>query len=363
MSVKLEQVFYGRGQFGYGILGASQGGKPFENAVESLCEAIGSPGAFLAWKPFLVSKRLDDYCLMACVQPGAADSCGRATVFFHVLIALASELTAAGIDAFALFDKGLFRAAVQEHPETLSVEGGPKRPLPARPFQLQFPAVVSVPEPAPDLIRGLLGTDSVRRSWATFAFQPMSGFDLFALNNHASLPTDVVCYDSTGKLLSASKSTNQEGERPMLVSKKSPLLALSLAANVILLVAGVFLFSRLSSPPQEISEPAPVERPQDDGGEAQRHQVDDLKKTNERLAATNALLMAEVKHLQTDLEQKGKSAVELVSREEVVRELRKQFETQYRGQRVEKVDKEKIAPKYVDLYTPYLRLVNENILK
>ena len=104
MSVKLEQVFYGRGQFGYGILGASQGGKPFENAVESLCEAIGSPDAFWAWKPFLVNKRFRDYCLMACVQPGAADSCGRATVLFHVLIALASELTAAGIDAFALFD-------------------------------------------------------------------------------------------------------------------------------------------------------------------------------------------------------------------------------------------------------------------
>lgn len=363
MVLKVEQVFYGRGQFGYGVLGASQGGKPFENAVESLCEAIGSPDAFLAWKPFLVNKRLDDYCLMACVQPGAPDSCGRATVFLHVLIALASELMSAGIDAFALYDKGLFRAAVQENPETLSVEGLPQRSLSAQPFQLQFPAVVVVPGAAPDLIRGLLGTDLVRRSWATFAFQPMSGFDLYALNDRASLPTDVVCYDSTGKLLSASKSTNQEGERPMLVSKKSPLLALSLAANVILPVAGVFLFSRLSSPPQEISEPAPVERPQDDGGEAQRHQVDDLKKTNERLAATNALLMAEVKHLQTDLEQKGKSAVELVSREEVVRELRKQFETQYRGQRVEKVDKEKIAPKYVDLYTPYLRLVNENILK
>lgn len=363
MPVKFEQLFYGRGQFGYGILGASQGGKPFENAVESLCEAIGSPDAFLAWKPFLVSRRFGDYCLMACVQPGAPDSGGRATVFFHVLIALASELTAAGIDAFALFDKGLFRAAVQEHPETLSVEGLPKRPLSARPFQLQFPAVVSVPGPAPDLIRGLLGAESVRRSWATFAFQPISGFDLYALNDRASLPTDVACYDSSGKLLSESKLVDRERGKTMPVSKKSPLLGISLVINAILLGSCALLFMRLlSSQDTHGSSPAPVERSKVAADETLQHQIEELKKTNAQFVVTNAQLEAEVNHLRNDLEQKGKSVAGLVSREEVIRELREKFRVEYHGDKIEIPSTFKNTP-FGPKAIPYIRFVSDTILK
>ena len=99
MQVKLEQVFYGRGQFGYGVLGASPNGKAFSDAVESLCESIGSPDAFLTWEPFLVNRRFGDYCLMCRVQPGEPDSCGRPTILYHVLIGLTSEMVAAGLDA------------------------------------------------------------------------------------------------------------------------------------------------------------------------------------------------------------------------------------------------------------------------
>ena len=356
MQVKLEQVFYGRGQFGYAVLGTSPNGKAFGAAVESLCESIGSPDAFLTWEPFLVNRRFGDYCLMCRVQPGEPDSCGRPTLLYHVLIGLAAEMVAAGLDAFVLLEAGFFRKDVVEHPESVSVEGRSQKRLEKRPFDIQFPAVVFVSVPAPDLIRGLLCADSVRRSWATFAFHPMSGFDLYALNKRASLPTDVACYDSNGKLLSALKSADQEGKRQMPISKKSPLLGMLLVINAILLVACVFLFSRNPSPqPQE-------GRAQAVADESLRRQVDDLKKTNERIATTNAQLEAEVNRLRNELEQKGKSEAGLVSRDEVIRELKEKFCTEFHGKEQSvmgsqygRIDRED--------YNPYIRFVNETILK
>ena len=356
MQVKLEQIFYGRGQFGYGVLGASPNGKAFGEAVESLCESIGSPDAFLAWKPFLVNRRFGDYCLMCRVQPGEPDSCGRPTILYHVLIGLTSEMVAAGLDAFVLQEAGFFRKDVVEHPESVSVEGRSQKRLEKRPFDIQFPAVVSVSGPEHDLIRGLLGADSARRSWATFAFHPMLGFDLYALNKRASLPTDVACYDSNGKLLSALKSADQEGKRQRPISNKSPLLGMSLVINAILLVACVFLFSRNpSSHQQEVRSQAVVD-------ETFRRHSDDLKKSNEGLAATNAQLVAEVDRLRNELEQRGNSAAGLVSRDEVIRDLKEKFCTEFHGK-----EKSVMGSQYgrVDRenYNPYIRFVNETILK
>lgn len=357
MQVKLEQVFYGRGQFGYGVLGTSPNGKAFGEAVESLCESIGSPDAFLTWKPFLVNRRFGDYCLMCCVQPGEPDSCGRPTILYHTLIGLASEMVVAGLDAFVLQEAGFFRKDVVEHPESVLVEGRPQKSLPSKPFDIQFPAVVSVAGPEPDLIRGLLGADSVRRSWATFAFHPMAGFDLYALNNRASLPTDVACYDSNGKLFSVLKSADQEGARQMPVSKKSPLLGISLVINVILLVACLFLFLRNPSPhPQEVRSQAVVD-------ETSRHQVDELKKTSEGLAATNAQLVTEVNRLRNELEQKANSVAGLVSRDEVMRELREKFKAEYRGETIDEIPSAFKTTPFGPKVIPYIRFVSDTILK
>ena len=92
------------------------------------------------------------------------------------------------------------------------------------------------------------------------------------------------------------------------------------------------------------------------------HQIDDLKKTNERIATTNAQLEAEVKRLRNELEQKGKSEAGLVSREEVIRDLKEKFRTKFHGK-----EKSVMGSQYgrVDRedYNPYIRFVNETILK
>ena len=357
MQVKLEQVFYGRGQFGYGVLAASPNGKAFGETVESLCESIGSPDAFLTWEPFLVNRRFGDYCLMCRVQPGEPDSCGRPTILYHVLIGLASEMVAAGLDAFVLQEAGFFRKDVVEHSESVSVEGRSQKRFEKRPFDIQFPAVVSVAGPEHDLIRRLLGADSARRSWATFAFHPMLGFDLYALNNRASMPKGVACYDSNGKLLSVLKSADQERIRQIPVSKKSPLLGISLIINAILLVACVFLLSR--NPSSQLQEG----RAQAVVDETPRHQIDDLKKTNERTATTNAQLETEVNRLRNELEQKANSVAGLVSRDEVMRELREKFKAEYRGETIDEIPSAFKTTPFGPKVIPYIRFVSDTILK
>lgn len=361
MQVKLEQAFYGRGQFGYGILGASAGGKAFGDAVESLCEAIGSPDAFLKWRPFLVNKLYGEYCLMCCVQQGKPDSCGRATVFYHVLIGLASEMSKAGLDAFVLFDKGLFRDVAEEHPETVSVEGRPPETTPARPFIFQYPAVLSVLEPATELVRSVLGADSVRRSWTTFAFHAMPGFDLCALDARVTPPSGVARYDQHGKELSAMSVTNHSGLQQEQGAKKSIALRVSLVVNVLLIIVfAALLVARNSStqPPSVPHEGRDVVSAND----SIRQDLASLKESNEKLSAENAALKDEVSRLQTTVKQKESVADGLVSREVVINELREAFSDQYRGKRQGELTKDRYPAKVIDAYNPYIRFVNEKII-
>lgn len=55
MRVRLEQVFYGRGDNGYAVLGVSPGGRPLARRVAALCGAVGTPGGNYGGEPFLLS--------------------------------------------------------------------------------------------------------------------------------------------------------------------------------------------------------------------------------------------------------------------------------------------------------------------
>lgn len=373
MSIKIEQVFYGRGQFGYGILALSKGAGAFEDAVRSLCESIGSPDAFVSWKPFLVNRIFGDYCLMVCVQPGAADSGGRPTVFCHVLIGLASELTVAGLDAFVLSDLRLFRNAADERPEALSVEAVARKPTATPPFRIQFPAVVSVREPDSDLIRALLGSGSTRRSWATYAFQPMSGFDLYALNSRSSLPWGIACYDVNGNVLSKVVSndkgtTVKTGKKQMSPFEKSPLFGVSLAVNAVLIVICALLLMRRPSV-QMGSDIPPTEDLQAVAEDSLRQRIADLEKENGKLASDKAQLEGKLEQAKielakkdTELAKNGEAAKELVSREQVIGELKAKFD-ECGGKKADLKDLQgKVGNAILLKVKPYFQLVNREIL-
>ena len=110
MTITCEQLFYGRGERGYAILGASPGAGSFAARIVALCGSVGTPGGSYGGEPFLLSVPEGDRVLMVCGRRGAPDSMGRETLFFHALVVAKTDLVAAKADAFSLFAQRAFAA-------------------------------------------------------------------------------------------------------------------------------------------------------------------------------------------------------------------------------------------------------------
>lgn len=248
MVSQLGQIFYGRASDGYGVLGASPAGRPFIGAVAALCRAVGSPDRPGDVRPFLLSKREGAAILMIRACRGPADPTGRATIFFHALVADAASLQAAGLDAFSFAKAGVF------------AESCPSREPPDIPFQnvkrheaapsegsgIDMPATISSEHPLDELVRQELGAKSLDLNWATFTFNPLPDFDLCVLSSysprrgtgtqyafdnaglHCLSPASVIRNNGSEEKSSAVRSSMQ---------KSSRFLLLSLAVNAILVFA------------------------------------------------------------------------------------------------------------------------------
>ena len=349
MDVTVEQMFYGRGPRGYAVLGSTPDGEPFRSVVESLCESIGAPAGGLSFPPFLISKPCRGHVVMVKVMRGDRDPGGRETVFFHALVGSARDLAAAQVDAFVLDRRGCFvdRLPARIEPLVIPADDPPAAGNPPR-FKVDFPAVILSRAPENDLVRSLLGKGVLERTWATFAFHALQGFDLYALDDRAMRPTGVACYDSAGERLDVPPTRGVEPRAPVPTSPETAagrrgLLGISLAANALLLVGcGVLLFGGL---------------PCGNGSADALRQ----RRENERLAAENAQMKKELDRLREGAAQGGPASGKMVSRADVMRELRRVFEEKYRGRRQE-VMKNDFSAKDRDAFNPYIRFVNEAIL-
>ena len=205
MKLLLEQLFYGRGERGYGLLASSPGASPLAARVAELCGAVGTPGTDYVGEPFLLSVPDGDRVLMLCGRRGAPDPMGRGTLFFHALAAAKKDLDAAGADAFSLFAQGAFEAkmpggavgalAVDSVPAGGGAPGRPRAP------GAPLPCFVRLPRPAPDVVRAIVGGRANGLAWATFSFQPLDGFDVQVLPPRASTPRSANECDAGGSLL------------------------------------------------------------------------------------------------------------------------------------------------------------------
>ena len=203
MKVEFEQVFYGCGERGYGVLGASPGGRRFAGRVEALCGGVGTPDGEYGGEPFLLSVPDGEWVVMVCGRRGAPDSVGRRTLFFHALAGRREELDAAGADAFALFGRGAFAARMPEGGlERLSIEFGTGRRGGGGAAD-RLPAVIRAGGPAGEAVRALAGGRANELRWATYAFQAMAGFDIQAVPRGTALPRGANEYDGEGRLLRA----------------------------------------------------------------------------------------------------------------------------------------------------------------
>lgn len=248
---KLGQIFYGRAPDGYGVLGSSEAGRPFIGAVAALCRAVGSPDRPGDVRPFLLNKREGAAVLMIRACRGAADPTGRATIFFHALIADGASLRAARLDAFALANAGVF------------AESCPSRELSDLPFPnvkhnqvapaegrgIDMPATIASERPVDELVRQALGEKSLDLNWATFTFNPLPDFDLCVLSSYSPRKGTGTQYafDNSGlHRLSAETAQRKSATEGALSSESSfrqrsslPLI-ISLAVNVVFVFAFLF---------------------------------------------------------------------------------------------------------------------------
>ena len=183
----LSQIFYGRAPDGYGVLGSSPAGRPFIGAVAALCRAVGSPDRPGDVRPFLLSKREGSAVLMIRACRGAADPTGRATIFFHALIADEASLRAAGLDAFTLANAGVFAESCpsREPPDLPFPNAKQREATPIEGRGIDMPATISSERPLDELVQQELGEKLLDLNWATFTFNPLLDFDLCVLSSYS----------------------------------------------------------------------------------------------------------------------------------------------------------------------------------
>lgn len=240
----LWQIFYGRGTDGYGVLGASPSGRPFIGAVAALCRAVGSPDRPGDVRPFLLSKREGTAVLMVRACRGAADPTGRATIFFHALIADATLLREAGLDAFGLSSAGMFAESCPScEPSDMPFPDVRRRNAVQNDNRtVDIPATISSERPLDELVRQELGGKSLDLNWATFSFNPLPDFDICVLSSYSPRKGagTLYAFDDAGlhRLSPESvqrKSACEAGARRF--TRQKMLLLLSLAVNVAFFVA------------------------------------------------------------------------------------------------------------------------------
>ena len=248
---QLGQIFYGRDRDGYGVLGVSPAGRSFVGAVVALCRAVGSPDRPGDVRPFLICKREGDAVLMIRACRGAADPTGRATIFFHALIADTASLRAAGLDAFSLAKAGVFAESCpsREPPDLPFPNAKQHQVAPAEGRGIDMPATISSERPLDEFVRQELGAKSLDLNWATFTFNPLPDFDLCVLSSYSPRKGTGTQYafDNSGlHRLSAETAQGKSATEGALSSessfrqKSSLPLIISLAVNVLFVFAFLF---------------------------------------------------------------------------------------------------------------------------
>ena len=248
MESLLGQTFYGRDRDGYGVLGASPAGRPFIGAVAAICRAVGSPDRPGDVQPFLLSKREGTAVLMIRACRGPADPTGRATIFFHALIADTASLRTAGLDAFSLAKAGVFAESCpsREPPDLPFPNAKQDQVAPAEGRGIDMPATISAERPLDELVRQELGKKSLDLNWATFTFNPLPDFDLCVLSSYSPRKGTGTQYafDNSGlhrlSTETVQRKSATEGALPSERSfrqRSSLSLIISLAVNVLLVFA------------------------------------------------------------------------------------------------------------------------------
>lgn len=368
MNVTLDQVFYGRGERGYAILGASSGAAGFASRVESLCGAVGTSGSEYGGDPFLLSVPGKDHVIMVCGRRGVPDAMGRATLFFHVLIGAKQELVAENADAFALFEQGVFtdRMPAGEIPLLRLDVGSVSGKLGGRRLDVVLPCLFRSERPAPGLVRSAVGDRVNDLAWATFTFQPLPDFDVQVLPLRVLAPRTMNEYDKSGVIVRqavvksdvrVTARPDNEHRRPLPSAapvtdapppeKSNAMLKFSLVLNLVLAAACAVLYASRKSA-SDTPSPTPV---------PQVTVPDNVKKEmpgNEK---------PDAKKVDVPLSVEQKVVIERAAVRQLKEQLKKQFKEQFKGEQISNFDREMAKIPQVELNAEGRAVVDKDFSK
>ncbi|MDO5318042.1 MAG: hypothetical protein Q4G65_05390 [bacterium] len=218
--MKFEQFFYGRGDKGYGILGASVPSCGLTDLVVQLCQMPGTPVVVSDAddKPFLLQRVIGQDVLMACGCSGRSDGIGRGTSFFHVVVARLEDVTNFKMSAATLYENGVFASSytLGSPVENLVIDPNGLKRKERRASRLEMPAVVLCRRSENLDILDLVGDDLVARDFATISWNVINEFPLYGLADSigiGKIPESFNVYDSKGRILRAhGRQRTREGD-------------------------------------------------------------------------------------------------------------------------------------------------------
>ena len=262
-TIRLDQVFYGSGPAGYGILATSLAETSIAQSAINACLAVGQiPGSGLA-KPVFLSRAIGDWIVMARLCNGARDSSGRNTLFIHALVGSAQEVRAAHVSTFSLEEAGAFcdkTSDASSRPVMANAQEGLPPADKLSQVPLDIPAAIEASEPDAALMRRIVSGKENVLSWSTFAYDDMPGYDVICLSTLASTPAGRSIYNTELNLVRGVTANRNAPapvspprvEKPSCPPQRNPMptegvqkrrngllisLLVSIAVNIVLLVA------------------------------------------------------------------------------------------------------------------------------
>ena len=348
--IELNQAFYGRDPIhGYRLLASSD--THFNQCIEHLCAAVGSPDGISAITPFYLNYIEHGYRYMIACCVGNPDDSGRKTLFFHAYIGKHQDLLNAHFGICSLIHRDAFLSEFKNGPVLNSRFEEDSFSIPWDKTNITWNGellAIQSNKPELSLISSILKGKINDVSWASFSFQPLNDFQLYIISQYVAIPRNRKCISSSGSIISlpqesrTSVSTSQNvSKEPKMTNRPTKMLYISLALNVVLFVTSIFLSfnPERNQPTKTGSNDNTIQStvlPQEDPG------LSHIQESNTNLN-TNI-----IEDNQTDISQPQKEEneppeqhplivsqpVDVPTRESLTKELREEFDAEYEESRI-----------------------------
>ncbi len=271
-NIQFEQAFYGSGVNGYQVLKNTN--SQYDNIIEKICGEIGTPDGFSQVSPFFINYPYGEIVFMIYCTPGLPDKYNRKTLQFHIIYGNIQNCLNNDINAFSLFEQGVFSNRLPDICKRLTINSSRIKPHISgnAPFVWNKKALaIQCDAPQNELLKQLLGENALTYTWASFSFSPLPDFQLYAISKYAQTP-NIACCDTKGDIIHKGDRIQENTEYSQMVlpttteknQSNKVIWYIFLCASISLNV--FFIYQRVTYKPQviekEIVKEIPVPGPE-----------------------------------------------------------------------------------------------------